>query len=671
MMRGVPGAALTAIGFTFAMSSSGAAELPRELASEMDFYRPIPIFSSATRLRSAVLDTPASVTIIDRELIEASTATTIPDLLRLVPGFQVAHATGAQYTATYHGVSDQLARRLEVMVNGQSVYLPTYSAVEWNLLGVALEDIERIEVVRSPNAPAYGSNAIFGSINIITRQPFDLAGKYLRLTGGSLDTGIGVARGGGKVAGMDAVATLQYVEDDGFDRIDDHKRMRNLRVQATRDFGLNDVLDIELGLSTGEVGGDGDGTGLDPFRDRRLRDNYQKIEWRNGGVGDEGYRAAFSHRYTSQDDSFSYYVSPDVYLPLGYYDVPAEHYDLELEQRLAPHEDWRVLWGAGARYAVAESDLYLTRTHGKVSEWNGRLFANAEWRPRENLLFNFGALTEFHEIADTCTSPRLAVNWRFSENQALRASASRNYRVFSATDQLADYPLVLSDGTYLGQLVRSMGPGLEPEKLTSYELGYVGDWPSRSLSFDAKVFREEMRDIELGARDPDGVTIWGGEGGRWTTEGIEAQLRFKPDRDTLFVGSYSYADTEGERVIYVDANGVPVRWGSLDRMTPRHTLALQLNRKFAHDWSGTLALFHVGGMHWLGEGRYVDAYTRLDLKVAKGFRLGGADAEVALIVQNLTDDPYYEFRPNAEDVDAKPGNLFERRAFLQLRLQLP
>ena len=98
-----------------------SAVLAADLPSEQDYFDPIPTVSLATRLPGEALDTPASVTVIDRAMIEASTATNIPDLLRLVPGFQVAHATGAQYTATRHGVSDQLVRRVEVLVNGTSV----------------------------------------------------------------------------------------------------------------------------------------------------------------------------------------------------------------------------------------------------------------------------------------------------------------------------------------------------------------------------------------------------------------------------------------------------------------------------------------------------------------------------------------------------------------------
>jgi iron complex outermembrane receptor protein len=648
-----------------ASSPAWTADLP----SELDFFAPIPTVSTATRLPSALLDTPASVTILDRAIIEASTATTIPDLLRLVPGFQVAHATGARYTATRHGVSDQLERRLEVLVNGNSVYLPTNSAVEWNLVGVALDDIERIEVVRSPNAPALGSNAMFGSINIITRRPFELAGTYLRATAGSLETAIGVARIGDRLGPMDAVATFQYTRDDGFDSIDDHKRIHNLRLHGDLDLGPNGTLDIEVGYSDGETGADGVGTPTEPFRDIKLKDSYQTITWRDTRPDGSGHRVAFTHRITTQDDSYNFFLAPDLFLPLGFLDTTAERFDLELEHTLAPGKAWRFLWGVGARYDVIESDLYLAGSGGQVSAWSGRLLAVAEWRPIESLHLNVNALTEFHEIADTYTSPRLGVNWRFADRQALRASLSRNYRVFSAGEQLADYPLVLSDGTFLRQLVKATGPGLAPEQLTSYELGYLLESPARELRFDVTLFHEELRDAASGARDPNRTTIWSGENGHWDTDGIEAQLRWAPDRETLLFAAYSHAKTHGSEFTRIDASGDPIEWESFDDATPRHTLALQVTRKLSPGWQGTLALYHLSDMRWLGEGGAVDAYTRLDARLSKKLTIGDTAVELALIAQNLTGEAYYEFRPDY--VFERPGNVFDRRFFLQASIQWP
>lgn len=118
------------------------------------FFQEIPSVISATRLQQSKAQIPASVTVINRVMIEASGFVEIVDLLRLVPGFQVAHVDGRSHVATSHGQSSQYQARLLILVDGRSVYLPFFSNADWTTLGVQIDDIERIEVIRGPNAPA-------------------------------------------------------------------------------------------------------------------------------------------------------------------------------------------------------------------------------------------------------------------------------------------------------------------------------------------------------------------------------------------------------------------------------------------------------------------------------------------------------------------------------------
>ena len=112
---------------------------------------------------------PAAVTIIDRRTIEASAAVDVVDLFRLVPGFRAYYINANYPGVTYHALGDSNPRRLEVKVDGRSVYESIFSSVQWTTFGVELEDIDYIEVVRGANAPADGSNAFLASINIVTR----------------------------------------------------------------------------------------------------------------------------------------------------------------------------------------------------------------------------------------------------------------------------------------------------------------------------------------------------------------------------------------------------------------------------------------------------------------------------------------------------------------------
>jgi iron complex outermembrane receptor protein len=639
------------------------------LPTEEDFFAPIPRVTSAARLEKSVLEMGASVTIIDRETIEASTALEIPDLLRLVPGFQVTYYNGASFAAAYHGAADQWPPRMEVMVDGRSVYLSAYAAIDWSALGLALEDVERIEVVRGPNAPTFGCNAVVGSINIVTRAPFLLQGAYLRGTVGSQGTGIGVGRLGARIGDWDTSLTIQYQEDDGFDDVDDHTRMTDVRLRGDYQASPEDTLSIQLGLSDGEVGADGQDQMFEPFRDRKVRSSYQQVTWNRRGPSGAGYRLNLYRQHYDSDDEFRVDASgviPGAYLPLGWFTLSTERYDLELQQNLVPGEHWRLAWGLGGRYDKLSSELLL-RSRGRVARSSGRLFGSAEWRPVEDIVLGLDFLTELHEGYGSETSPRLSVNWLASPSRSFRASASRSYHVFNLLGRYVDYPVIASDGTFFRQLVLSeSGEDFSPERVSAVELGYTEDWLALGLLLDVRLFREELADAGVQVPRTDGVAYGRDRAGGWVTEGLEIQLDFRPTRDTRLVGAYTLARIDGETAQLLSADGAILEYESLDDTIPRHTLSLLLSQRFGAKWQGSLALFHMERTRWRGEGSEVDPYTRLDLKLARDFRVGDAQVQVSGLVQNLLDEAYDAFRvPGTYD---RAGNVFDRRAYLQVSL---
>jgi iron complex outermembrane receptor protein len=130
----------------------------------------VPLVVTPSRLPQRLDESPSTVTVIDRALIEASGARRLVDVLQLVPGFYVGYKYNNQPTAAYHGLSDEAARRLLLLVNGQRIFQFARGVVDWNNLPIPLEDVERIEVVRGPDAATYGSNAFAAVINIQTRS---------------------------------------------------------------------------------------------------------------------------------------------------------------------------------------------------------------------------------------------------------------------------------------------------------------------------------------------------------------------------------------------------------------------------------------------------------------------------------------------------------------------
>ncbi|MEI8169567.1 MAG: Plug domain-containing protein, partial [Rhodoferax sp.] len=126
-----------------------SAQLP-ETVSEKDFLSDMPIVLSVSRLPQRLDETPGAVTILDRDMIRLSGARDVADLLRLVPGFQTSTTfENVAPMASYHGGFGGYSNRVQVLVDGRSAYSPYFiGSIETGMQTVALQDIERIEVLR-------------------------------------------------------------------------------------------------------------------------------------------------------------------------------------------------------------------------------------------------------------------------------------------------------------------------------------------------------------------------------------------------------------------------------------------------------------------------------------------------------------------------------------------
>ncbi len=189
----------------------------------------LPSVLSATRLKQSPAEIPGSMTVIDRELIRASGARDVPEILRLVPGMMVGYLLGHSSNVNYHGTNTTEARRMQVLVDGRSVYRPGLATVDWTDIPLAIEDIERIEVFRGPNTAAYGANALMGVINIISTPPELRQGTQVKITQGNRGVNDLYASHGFSMESSVARLSLFAKEDTGFDFDDDGEDYRDSR----------------------------------------------------------------------------------------------------------------------------------------------------------------------------------------------------------------------------------------------------------------------------------------------------------------------------------------------------------------------------------------------------------------------------------------------------------
>ena len=177
----------------------------------------VPVVLTATRIQQHQSDVPASVTILDADLIKRIGAKNLPDILRYVPGMMIGPDRNNNADSVhYHGGPAALPKNLQVLVNGRSMYRAGLAAVSWYEMPVAIEDIRRIEVVRGPNSASYGANAYQAVINILTKHPSDTYGSSVVVEAGDNGDHYRYAKHGGHIAGMDYRLSMVYKATDHY-----------------------------------------------------------------------------------------------------------------------------------------------------------------------------------------------------------------------------------------------------------------------------------------------------------------------------------------------------------------------------------------------------------------------------------------------------------------------
>ncbi|MDB6038195.1 MAG: ligand-gated TonB-dependent outer rane channel [Verrucomicrobiales bacterium] len=154
--------------------------------------------TSVSKKKEQLSDAAAAIFVITQDDIRRSGATSIPEVLRLSPGLEVARQDSHTWAVSSRGFNDEFANQLLVLIDGRSVYTPLFAGVYWDVQDLILEDVQQIEVIRGPGATLWGANAVNGVINITTKSAKDTQGVLLTGGAGTEEQGFG-ARYGGKV----------------------------------------------------------------------------------------------------------------------------------------------------------------------------------------------------------------------------------------------------------------------------------------------------------------------------------------------------------------------------------------------------------------------------------------------------------------------------------------
>ena len=655
--------------------------------TEEDIFADLPVVTGVSRISQLLSRAPASVTIIDRPMIEASGAQSWVDLFRLVPGMQAYSVNANRHGISYHSIGHEFPSHMEVRVDGRSVYEPIFSTVNWNSLAINLADIDRIEVIRGTNAPSDGSNAFFGAINIITREPVQDRGWAIRGTYGSRGTREMSARYNGSLGNLDYRWSVGYQQNLGFTSlpktpVNDGQRLRHSEFRGTWTPDTTNTIDFHAGHSNSDVGY-GDADSIDEYSPARFNQQFQSVKWRQLLAGEDELQLHLYRNKLVGDNSVpvgrlselavaaglagdidtaiailnSFGISDGLFVG-GFRHIESERYDLELSHSLDRGDHFRAIWGAGVRHEMLDAEA-LFEPGGRVSQMGYRLFGNLEWQPASHWVINAGIIAEHNDIVDTIASPRLGVNYLINDNISVRFTAARGNRSPSLLEA-NEFNIDSVSGQVL-VAIRRATDDLREEKLDSYDLGFIANYPERGMTVDLRLYREKVRDgLEQFAApfatsplsDDDDIAVIDNIL-RSNRRGAELQVQYRPNASTQITAQYAYTHLTGGPTPF------DVPFGNYN---PSHTAGLLLGKQLTGGLTASTSIYFQDDVQWRGGGEHHNSFTRVDAKLSYPFELSGMNGQIALVGQNIGSGSYPDFNQN---------NRFNSRYFLQFELALP
>jgi iron complex outermembrane recepter protein len=646
------------------------------------YFTDVPTVFSASRLAQPMSETPGFVTLIDREMIKASGAREIADLMRLVPGFQVTSRNfGTAARVTYHGLStDDYSPRLQVLIDGRSQYSPLFrGGVNWDLIPVAIEDIERIEVVRGSNVAAYGTNAFMGVVNIITLDASQAQGTTIAAASGTRGIHDEYLRFGGKVNDATFRITYQQQADDGIVGSGGQLNWPNGQNKRFFDFRsdipltIDDEIQIGFGklegkMQVGRIDNPPDNT--DPLRTLTASTEYAQVSWRRAlGSGDElnvrlhSTEDRLVDRFTNNlTNTFNGHTEGQPNDTLDYGGI-AERRELELAHTVQANAATRIVWGAGTRTETVTSAYNFYA--GSASRNVNRAFSHLEWRPSSAWLINLGGSSDTDTDTGHHFSPRASVSYHLNEAHTLRAGITRSYRLPSLYEY-SGYQYYGATGVTPGQQTNFIADGkVQAEELLSREIGYFGEFKAWHASLDIRAFDERIPNliqiVKKSTTDPSPDYATNAIDVHIT--GVEYQVRWEPQESTRITFGQTVSQILAEQISFqtgYDAGEITKISQQTEASMPRTSSNLMLMQKLPQALQLSIMVAQQDDIRWTRNSNTLIGYTRVDWRLAKPFKVGTKRGEVAYVVQCESGD-HKELIP-----DSTVGN----RQWLTLRLDL-
>ena len=572
---------------------------------------------SATRTPTRVSKLGSSVTVITSEEIEDRQQFQVIDVLRSVPGLSVVQTgpKGGTVSIFMRGTEN---RHTLVLVDGVEFRDATQTGANADLRNLTTDNIERIEVVRGPQSVLYGSDAIGGVINIITKKGQKKPTGYVSVEAGSYSSKRVVAGGS---FGNDFVTTSLTMsgaetdglsvagEEDGNSEDDGYEnKSAGLKINATP----SEILDLNFNLHLSTSEQDSDGFGYDnDGNSHSLIDNFDTLDTDETTGRLEGVFHFLEDRWQMAVGGSYSRVERETYLQYGgEYDFKGTIRKFDIRNTFFVNEQNTIVAGL-----ETEKETYEDNALEK------RVTNNAIYLQEQFAAGNFAAAVgiryDEHDAFGGITTWRVAPTYTISATGTqIKGSVGTGFKAPSL------YQLYGPDIDYGAWGYYVVGnENLEPEESIGYDIGIEQPLIDKQLVIAVSWFWNDIDNL-IDYNDADNsvgyYTISGVQ-----TQGIESSISWYPcDYFNIQLG-YTYTDieTNGEQLYRR-----PFHKGTADlNFHPIRNLQINLNAVYVGDRNDT--------------SEELDAYTLVNLaasyQVCKNVKVFGR-------IENLLDEEYEE-----------------------------
>ena len=598
--------------------------------------------TSVSKKPEKLMDATAAVYVITADDIRRSAATSIPELLRTVPGLQVSRINSNEWAIGSRGFTNALSRSLLVLIDGRSVYSPLFAGTYWDTQDTLLEDIERIEVIRGPGATLWGDNAVNGVINIITKSARSTQGVYASAGAGDEERALaGVRTGWESRGGTSFRSYAKYFERDAEfhpsgDAFDGwHMGQAGFRADA-------DPTDRDQVTMQGDAydGRAGESTVLSTFSPPFVEPVEQTAVLYGGNL-----LGQWKHRVRDGSDTTLQVYYDHTHRAQPGFNEDRDTVDVEFRHRIRLGSRHDLLWGAGYRLTSGDTESVQTIQFSPEDRTDrlGNAFVqdDIEIVPARVSL-TLGSKFEHNDYSGFNYQPNARLLYVPSPRHVLWSAVSRALRVPSRIEQdLADSIFVSNPPPTFFRLQGSNE--FDPERLTAYEAGYRVR-PVDPLFVDLALFYNDYTNqlsLEPGAPFAEATPppahlvvpffTMNKIGGQ--SHGAEVVLDWRPLRSWRLVGSYSFLSLSLERS---STSLDPSTVASTEGSSPRHMASLRSSVDLPRSLAVDATFRHASSL----PAQQVDAYTEMDLMVRKGLT---RHLELAVAGQNLLSPRHAEF----------------------------